>query len=178
MKTVCPTKPKILKHLPHYENNFLTSDQDHPESCFSCKKMITQGCLGASVGWASDSRFWLSSWSHSSWDGALRWAPCWVWSLLRLLSLPRPLFLPSQNKQTNIKKTWWQPNPLFEAKVGDPLPLHFPSWPCFLSSTLGVCLSYLSNRGEKPFCFTGGKKLKDRFYYKDQSLISFNWFNW
>ena len=33
--------------------------------------------LGDSVGWVSDSWFWLRSWSHGWWDRALHRAPCW-----------------------------------------------------------------------------------------------------
>ena len=56
-------------------------------------KKIVQGHLGGSVGEASDSWFWLRSWSHSSWHRALHRALCWAWSHLEILSLSRSLSL-------------------------------------------------------------------------------------
>ena len=38
------------------------------------KTIYILGCLGGSVSWATDSWFWLRSWSHSSWDRAPYWA--------------------------------------------------------------------------------------------------------
>lgn len=51
----------------------------------------SQGHLGGSVRWASNSWFRLRSWSQGQWDWAPCWGPCLVGGLLENLSLPLPL---------------------------------------------------------------------------------------
>ena len=69
---------------------------NHTIQSVKLSKGLPQGRLGGSVSWASDSWFWLRSWSHSSWVQAPHWALCWqhracLGSYLSPTSLSLPL---------------------------------------------------------------------------------------